>query len=121
MKRLMSHVGPPLRALRAVLGNRAMTRMQLAFLLFNVAEPAMWIGVLLLAFDLGGTPAVGFVTLLCLVPSGVLAPVAAALGDRYSRERVVRAGYLAQGLTTGVLAIAMALGAATWVVYALAV
>jgi len=121
MKRLMSHVGPPLRALRAVLGNRPMTRMQLAFLLFNVAEPAMWIGVLLLAFDLGGTPAVGFVTLLCLVPSGVLAPVAAALGDRYSRERVVRAGYLAQGLTTGVLAVAMALGAAPWVVYALAV
>jgi MFS family permease len=121
MKRLMSHVGPPLRALRAVLGNRAMTRMQLAFLLFNVAEPAMWIGVLLLAFDVGGTPAVGFVTLICLVPSGVLAPVAAALGDRFPRGRVVRAGYIVQGLTTGVLAVAMALGAETWVVYALAV
>jgi MFS family permease len=120
MKRLMSHVGPPLQALRAVLRNRAMTRMQLAFLLFNVAEPAMWVGVLLLAFDLGGTPAVGFVTLLCLVPSGVLAPVAAALGDRFPRERVVRAGYLAQGVTTGALAIAMGFGAPAWLVYALA-
>jgi hypothetical protein len=120
MRNLLSHFGPPLRALRAVLGNRRILRMQLAFLLFNVAEPAMWIGVLLLAFDQGGTPAVGFVTLLCCLPAGLIAPVSAALGDRFRRDRVVRGGYIAQGVTTGVLAVAMGAGTPTWAVYALA-
>jgi hypothetical protein len=120
MRRLLSHVGPPLRALRAVLGNRRIARMQLAFLLFNVAEPAMWIGVLLFAFNVGGTAAVAFVTLLCCVPSGILAPVAAALGDRFRRDRVVRAGYLVQALGTAVLAAAIVGGAPTWAAYALA-
>jgi hypothetical protein len=120
MRKLLSQIGPPLRALRAVLGNRRILRMQLAFLLFNVAEPAMWIGVLLLAFDEGGTPAVGFVTLLCCLPAGLIAPVSAALGDRFRRDRVVRGGYLAQGVTTGVLAVAIGASAPTWAVYALA-
>jgi hypothetical protein len=94
--------------------------MQLAFLLFNVAEPAMWIGVLLFAFDAGGTAAVGFVTLLCCVPSGILAPVAAALGDRFPRDRVVRGGYLAQAITTAVLATVISAGAPARAVYAFA-
>jgi len=94
--------------------------MQSAFLLFNVAEPAMWIGVLLVAFDVGGTPAVGFVTLLCCVPSGILAPVAAGLGDRFRRDRVVRAGYFAQAVGAAVLAVAIASGAPPWAIYTLA-
>jgi hypothetical protein len=120
MRSLLSHVGPPLRALRAVLGNRRILRMQIAFLLFNVAEPAMWIGVLLLAFDEGGTPGVGFVTLLCCLPAGLIAPVSAALGDRFRRDRVLRGGYLAQGVSTGALAAAIGVGAPTSAIYALA-
>src|SRR3982751_1750019 len=90
MNRLLSHVGPPLRALQAVLRNGRITRMQLAFLLFNVAEPAMWVAIFVYAFDQGGTQEVGVVSIVVLVPAGVLAPVAAALGDRFRRERVVR-------------------------------
>jgi MFS family permease len=120
MNRLLSHIGPPVRALRAVLRNRAITRMQLAFLLFNVAEPAMWVAILIYAFEQGGTQAVGFVSILLLVPAGVLAPIASALGDRFRRERVVRVGYMAQGVTTGVTAAALIAGASPAVVYALA-
>ena len=120
MNRLLSHIGPPVRALRAVLRNRAITRMQLAFLLFNVAEPAMWVAILIYAFEQGGTRAVGFVSILLLVPAGVLAPIASALGDRFRRERVVRVGYLAQGVTTGITAAALIAGASPAVVYALA-
>jgi MFS family permease len=120
MNRLLSHIGPPVRALRAVLRNRAITRMQLAFLLFNVAEPAMWVAILIYAFEQGGTRAVGLVSILLLVPAGVLAPIASALGDRFRRERVVRLGYLAQGVTTGVTAAALIAGASSAVVYALA-
>ena len=57
-----------MRALRGVLGNRPITRLQLAFLLFNVAEPAMWVAILVYAFDRGSTQAVGFVSILLMVP-----------------------------------------------------
>src|SRR4029078_3464220 len=95
MNRLLSHLGPPLRALRAVLRNRGVTRMQLAFLLFNVAEAAICVGILVCAFERGGTREVGLVSIVLLVPAGVLAPVAAALGDRFRRERMGRLGQLA--------------------------
>src|SRR6478609_1080557 len=120
MNRLLSHVGPPLRALQAVLRNGRITRMQLAFLLFNVAEPAMWVAIFVYAFDQGGTREVGIVSILVLVPAGVLAPVAAALGDRFRRELVVRFGYLAQSVTTGVTATALVAAAPPAVVYVLA-
>ena len=120
MNRLLSHVGPPLRALQAVLRNGRITRMQLAFLLFNVAEPAMWVAIFVYAFDQGGTQEVGVVSIVVLVPAGVLAPVAAALGDRFRRERVVRFGYLAQSITTGITATALIAGAPPIVVYVLA-
>jgi len=119
MNRLLSHLGPPMRALRGVFGNRAITRMQVAFLLFNVAEPAMWIAILVYAYDQGGTGAVGFVSILLLVPAGLLAPVAAALGDRSARDRVVRLGYLAQAVTTVIVAVALVADAQPALVYVL--
>ena len=94
--------------------------MQLAFLLFNVAEPAMWVAIFVYAFDQGGTQEVGIISILVLVPAGLLAPVAAALGDRFRRELVVRFGYLAQSITTGITAAALVGGAPPIVVYLLA-
>ncbi|HEX6843913.1 MAG TPA: cyclic nucleotide-binding domain-containing protein [Actinomycetota bacterium] len=107
MNRLLTHLGPPLRALRAVLGNRAMTRLQVAFLLFNVGEAAMWVAILVFAYDEGGTGAVGLVSILLMIPSGLVAPIAAALGDRIRRDRVLRWGYAAQGVGAAVVAVAM--------------
>jgi MFS family permease len=94
--------------------------MELALLLFNVAEPAMWVAILVYAFERGGTGEVGLVSIVLLVPAGVLAPVAAALGDRFRRERTVRFGYLAQAITTGVTAAALIAEASSTVVYVLA-
>ncbi len=120
MNRLLAHLGPPLRALTGVLGNRPITRMELAFLLFNVAEPAMWVAILVYAFDRGGTRAAGFVTILLMVPAGILAPLVASLGDRFPKERVVRFGYLAQAVTTAAVGVAIATDAAAGLVYGLA-
>ena len=103
-----------------MLRNRGVTRMQLAFLLFNVAEPAMWVAILVYAFERGGTREVGLVSIVLLVPAGVLAPVAAALGDRFRRERMVRYGYLAQAITTAATAVALFADAAAVLVYAVA-
>jgi MFS family permease len=121
VQRLLSHLGPPLRAVRAVIRNRAITRAQLAFLLFNIAEPSMWIAILVYAYDQGGTGAVGLVSILLLVPAGLLAPVAAALGDRFRRERMLRWGYLAQGVGCLGLGLTVALDAPAWLVYAIGV
>ena len=110
-----------MRALKGVLGNRPIVRMELAFLLFNVAEPAMWIAILVYAFDRGGTQAVGLVSILLMVPAGLLAPVVASLGDCFPKERVVRVGYLAQAISSAAVGVAMATDAAAPVVYALAV
>jgi len=108
-------------ALRAVVRNRPMMRAQVAFLLFNIAEPAAWIAILVYAYDQGGTGAVGLVSILLLVPAGLLAPVAGAMGDRFRRERLVRAGYVAQGAWCGLLALAVWVQAPVPLVYAVAV
>jgi len=97
-----------------------MVRMQLAFLCFNVAEPATWVAILVYAYDQGGTRAVGFVSILLLIPAGLLAPVAAALGDRFRRDRVVRLGYVAQAVGSVVVATVMGASAPTASVYVLA-
>jgi MFS family permease len=94
-----------------------MRRAQLAFLLFNVAEPATWIAILVYAYDRGGTAATGLVGLLLMVPAGVVAPIAASLGDRMRRERWVTFGYAAQALTIGSTAATMLAGAPDAVVY----
>jgi hypothetical protein len=112
--------GPPMRALRGVMGNRAMRRAELAFACFNVAEAATWIALLVYAFDRGGTRATGLVGLLLLVPAGVVAPIAATLGDRYRRERVVLGGYAAQALTAGAAGVAIVLEAPAPAVYGFA-
>jgi hypothetical protein len=103
-----------------VAGNRDLRRSQLGFLGFNVAEASTWIAILVFAYDRGGTAATGFVGLLLLVPAGIVAPIAASLGDRVRRERLVTVGYLAQGVTTGLTAAAMLGGAPDAVVYGVA-
>lgn len=107
MNRFLVRLGPPLRAVRGVVGNPAIRRSQLAFLCFNVAEAATWIAILVYAFERGGTSATGVVGFVLLLPAAVVAPVAAALGDRYRRERVAAYGYLAQAVGTGLTAGAM--------------
>ncbi len=120
MNWLLVRLGPPLRAVRGVIGNPAIRRAELAFLCFNVAEAATWIAILVYAFDRGGTAATGVVGLVLLVPAAIVAPVAAALGDRYRRERVVAFGYAAQAATTAATAAAMLAGLSAVLVYAVA-
>ncbi len=113
-------VGPPIRAVRGVVGNRSLRRVGIAFALFNAAEAATWIAILVYAYDRGGSSTAGVVGFLLLLPAGVLAPVAAALGDRYRRERLVTFGYATQAGVVGATAVAMVLELAAPAVYAMA-
>ncbi|HEY6566772.1 MAG TPA: MFS transporter [Actinomycetota bacterium] len=113
--------GPPIAALRGVAANRSLRRVEASFLLFNLAEGAVWVAILVYAFQRGGTQATGLVGLMLLVPAGIIAPVAAALGDRYRRERVLAIGHLVQVAAVGATAVAMLADLENEVVYGFAI
>jgi MFS family permease len=90
-----------------VLRSRDLRRLMAAFLAFNGAEYATWIAILLFAYDTTGPESVGLVAVFLLSPAAVLAPSVAALGDRFPRDRVLVAGYVAYGIGLGATALVM--------------
>jgi hypothetical protein len=105
---------------RTVSGNPWLLRVELAFIGFNVAEWATWVSILAYAYGVGGAPATGLVAVVQLVPAALVAPFAAVAGDRFRRERVLLAGYLAQAVAMAATAIALLTGAPVPLVYGLA-
>jgi MFS family permease len=100
--------------------NARLRRVLLAFLLFSAAEFGTWVAILLYAYERTGPLSVGLVALIQLVPAALLAPAAAALGDRFPRERVLAAGYAFQAAGMLATGLAMAADAPPLVTYALA-
>jgi MFS family permease len=107
--------------LAAVVRNTALLRVLLAFAVFRPTESAQWIAILVYAYRDGGTSAMGIAAVALLVPSAVLAPFVAQLGDRMPRERALALSYLVQGLTAGVTAVVLALDLPSAAVYASAI
>jgi MFS family permease len=113
-------VAVSLRVVRAVLRNRALRRVELAFLLFSAAMYGSYIAILIYAYDASGPAAVGVVALAQLLPAAVVAPFAASLADRYPRERVLLAGYVIQAAAYAATTLGMLAGAPPALVYAAA-
>jgi MFS family permease len=109
-----------MRVVRSVLRSPVLRRVMLAFLLFNAVEYATWVAILLYAYDATGPASVGVVALIQLVPSAVFAATAAAVADRYRRDRVLLAGYALQAISLALTAAAMLLSAPPVIVYAFA-
>jgi hypothetical protein len=103
-----------------ILRNRDLRRLLGAFLAFNAAEYGTWVAILVYAYEATGPASVGVVALLLLVPAAVVAPAAAALADRFPRQRVLVAGYLVYGVGLAATALAMISGAPAVVVYPVA-
>jgi MFS family permease len=105
---------------RTVSGNPGLLRVELAFVGFNVAEWATWVSILAFAYQVGGAPATGLVAVVQLVPAALVAPLASVAGDRFRRELVLLAGYLAQAVAMGATAAALLASAPVPLIYGLA-
>jgi MFS family permease len=102
----------------AVNGN--LRRAQLSFLGAWTAEWAFTVALGIVAYRAGGPTAVGLVGLLRMVPSAVIAPLAAPLADRGRRERVLVVVSTVRGVATGAAGIIVALNGPVVIVYVLA-
>jgi Cyclic nucleotide-binding domain/Major Facilitator Superfamily len=93
---------------RRVLGVRPLRRVEVGYFGFSFAEHATWLATLVYAGQQGGPSEVGAVAVVMLLPAFVLAPFAAYAGDRFAPQRALAAGYVAQALSMGATAAAMA-------------
>ena len=116
----MPLLGASLAAFAAVLRNRRILLVELAYVGFCLAEWAIWIAMLVFAYAHGGASQVGLAVFVQLAPSALLAPIGATFGDRYRRDRVLIVSYIAQGLAMLATAAALATAAPLLVIYAFA-
>lgn len=85
--------------------------------LHSFVELAVWITVLVVAFDRGGASAAGLAVAVQLLPAAVSAPIVTAAGDRFDRRAVLVAGLGALALTSAGLTIALAADLPLAVIY----
>src|SRR3954453_21132652 len=88
---------------RAVVGramaHTSLRRALVAYLLFNLAEWASWIALLVWAYERNGVRGASVLALLQLVPATLLAPVGAKGSARLPTARALCLGYLVQAVT----------------------
>jgi MFS family permease len=105
---------------REVVRNPDLRRLELAFSGFNAAEWSTWIAILVYAYSVGGASTVGVLSIVMLTPSALIAPIAAQLGDRLPRQRVMVLGYGLQAATMGATGLALLLHLPAIPIYVLA-
>jgi hypothetical protein len=107
-------------ALRRCWDNPRLRRTLAAYLLFNIAEWASWIALLVWAYDRDGVRGASAIALCQLVPAALVAPVAAVRLARLPAARALQLGYAAQAVTGLFLAAALLAGGSFGLVAALA-
>jgi hypothetical protein len=103
----VSLVKPLLRVAGEVARNRALAGVVLAYTVFTATQYAVWIAMLVYAYNRGGAGTAGAVAVAQLAPAALLAPLAATVADRRSPVGVLVGGYLVQ--VAGMLATAVAI------------
>jgi MFS family permease len=104
-----------------ILRNRDVRRLLAALAASGVSGWAYGVALSVFAFHSGGTTAVAVVGFLVMVPAGVAAPFAAAVVDRFRRDRVLVVSSVVRAAVLGTAAATMLLDGPAGLVYALAV
>ena len=112
--------GASIAAIRQVLLNPDLRRLQIAWTLSIAAQWALIVALLVYAYDLGGALAVGLLGLARTLPTLVGVPLATTLGDRQSRTRVLIGIYLTALASAIVAAVALAMDAGLLAIMAVA-
>jgi MFS family permease len=86
---------PPAGALRAVLANPGLRRIEIAWTLGIAGDAAFTVALLVAAFAIGGPVAVGILTIVRMAPSVIGAPLAGLLAGRRQPTELL---FLAHGL-----------------------
>jgi len=107
-------------AVRDVLRNRAIRRIELAWTLGTAADWAFLVVLLVVAYDEGGTLAVGILGAVRVVPAIVAAPFATTLVERFRGDRVLTVINIVRSGGTVATAAVVAVGAPIETMYALA-
>jgi MFS family permease len=120
VKRLREHLRESFRAIREVFRNRALRQLQLGWAGSIIGSWAYGVALAVYAYHQGGASAVGLVLLIRWVPAAIASPIAAVLGDRYPRVRVMLATDLLRAVALAGMAILVLTNAPAAAVYTLA-
>ena len=74
----------------------------------SAVEFAVWVTVLVVAYQRGGASATGLAVAAQLVPAALCAPIVTAAGDRFPRHLVLTAGFAVLAASAATLAVALA-------------
>jgi MFS family permease len=107
-------------ALPALAHNENLRRVELAWGASIAAEWTHFVALGVFAYTTGGASAVGIAGLVRMLPAAFVAPFAAALGDRFRRERFLVAVSLAGAAALGGSAAAYFFSRSELIVFALA-
>ena len=107
-------------AVREVLRNRAIRRIEAAWALGIAADWAFLVVLLVVVYEEGGTLAVGILGAVRVLPAIVAAPFASTLVERFRGDRVLTAVNIARSGGALATALVLAAGPPTWVTYVLA-
>lgn len=117
---IRQRLGASLAAIRRILLNPDLRRLEIAWTLSIAAQWALIVALLIYAYDLEGALGVGLLGLARTLPTLVGVPLATSLGDRQSRIRVLIGIYLTALASAVVAAVALAMDAGLLAIMAIA-
>lgn len=106
--------------LKTAFANPDLRRVGFGYALFGTAELAIWIALLVFAYDHGGTKASTTMVLVQLLPCVLFGPFLGAYADRHRPLHVLTGGYALQVVAMDAVATVIVLHAPTAAVFALA-
>jgi Cyclic nucleotide-binding domain len=109
------------RVVGTIAGNRALSRLLLAYSAMVVVEFGQWLALIVYAYARGGATAAGLIVVLQLVPSMLLAPLISARLARVGVARTVAGAYAASTVALALSAAAILAGAPVALVYLTAI